>query len=95
MYGAPALKVRGQMFACMASHSSAEPNTLVVRVPFADREELIAAEPDIYYVKPHYEAYESVLVRLDRIGSEALRDLLSMGYRFVTARSGKRRPRRR
>jgi hypothetical protein len=26
----PSLKVRGRMFACMASHKSAEPDTLVV-----------------------------------------------------------------
>jgi len=32
-----ALKVRGKMFACIASHKSAEPNTLVVMMDFADR----------------------------------------------------------
>ena len=29
-YGKPALKVRGKLLACIASHRSAEPNTLVV-----------------------------------------------------------------
>jgi hypothetical protein len=47
MYGAPALRVRGHMFACMASHKSAEPNTLVVRVGFDQRDELIAADPEV------------------------------------------------
>jgi hypothetical protein len=28
-YGSPALKVRGRVFACIASHRSAEPDTLV------------------------------------------------------------------
>ena len=28
MYGKPALKVRGKMFVCIASHPSAEPDTL-------------------------------------------------------------------
>jgi len=37
MYGVPALKTRRRMFACMASHRSAEPDTLVLprkRQPF-------------------------------------------------------------
>ena len=50
-YGSPALKVRGQMFACVPSHKSAEPDSLVVRVDFDRRAELIAAEPDTYCVK--------------------------------------------
>ena len=40
MYGAPALKVRGKFLACMASHKSAEPGSLVVRIGFEDREAL-------------------------------------------------------
>ena len=44
-WGAPALKVRGRMFACGATHKSAEPGTLVVRMDFAQRDELIEAIP--------------------------------------------------
>ena len=36
-YGAPALNVRGKMFACLAIHRSAEPNTLVVCIDFDQR----------------------------------------------------------
>src|SRR5262245_66568473 len=66
-YRTPALKVRGKMFACIASHKSAEPNTLVVRVDFDRRDEMIAADPDVYYVKDHYLNYPVVLVRLNRV----------------------------
>ena len=83
MYGAPALKTRGKMFACMASHRSAEPETLAVRVPFWERDRLIAADPETFYVMPHYVGYPCVLVRLGRIRSPALRGLLHMGWRFV------------
>jgi hypothetical protein len=83
-YGTPALKVRGQMLACMASHQSAEPNTLVVRVAFDRRDLLIAEEPAIYYLTDHYIGYPSVLVRLNRIPREALRDLLLMAWRTVS-----------
>ena len=66
-YGTPALKVGGKMFACVPSHRSAEPGSLAVRIAFDQRDELIAAEPDTYYVKEHYVPYPCVLVRLARI----------------------------
>ena len=46
-YGVPSWKVRGKMIACQAINKSAEPNSLVVKIPFAQRDELIAAEPDV------------------------------------------------
>jgi|SRR5690349_13975393 len=95
MYGAPALKVRGTLLACMASHKSAEPGTLVVRMDFEDRDALIADDPKVYYLKPHYEDYPSVLVRLALIEREALRDLLHSAWRTVTASLAKRKPRAR
>jgi hypothetical protein len=93
MYGAPALKVRGKLLACMASHKSAEPGSLVVRIGFEDRDALIADDPRTYYVKPHYEGYPSVLVRLGLIDRDALRDLLQSAWRTVTASAPKHRPR--
>ena len=86
MYGAPALKVRGQMLACTPTHKSAEPNSLAVRLDFDQRAELLAAAPETYYVKDHYVNYPVVLVRLSRIDREALRDLLGMAWRFAAAR---------
>ena len=91
MYGAPALKVRGKMFACMASHKSAEPNTLVVRIDFDQRDELIGTDPSTYYLKEHYVGYACVLVRLSRVHPDALRDLLLTAWRFVSAKDGRRR----
>lgn len=94
-YGTPALKVGGKMFACIPSHKSAEPNSLAVRIDFAQRDELIAEEPETYYLKDHYVAYPCVLVRLARIRHDALKDLLAMAWRFVSAKAGKRPLRRR
>ena len=93
MYGVPALKVRGKFLACMASHKSAEPNTLVVRMDFEDRDALIAEDPRTYYLKPHYQDYPSVLVRLNVIAPEALRDLLQGAWRTVMATASKRKRR--
>jgi hypothetical protein len=92
-YGQPALKVRGKMFVCIASHKSAEPNTLVVMMDFADRDALIADDPATYYLKEHYLDYPCVLVRLSHVGGDALRDLVTGAHRFVSERVKKKRPR--
>ena len=96
-YGAPALKLRGQMFACMTTHKSSEPGSLAIRMSFADRDELIANDPDVYYLTPHYEPYPCIVVRLSRVHKDALKDLLVMGLRFVSARPSRkpRTPKRR
>ena len=85
-YGAPALKVRGKLLACLPTHRSAEPGSLAVRIGFDDRAELLAAAPDVYYVTDHYVGYSAVLVRLSRVTPDVLRDLLGIAHKFVTAR---------
>ena len=94
VYGSPALKVRGNMFACIAIHRSAEPESLGVCIDFAQRDELIAADPNTYYLTDHYVNYPCVLVRLTRVHPDALRDLLLIGWRFVLARAKPRAGRR-
>jgi len=85
-WGQPALKVHGKMFACMASHKSAEPNSLIVMMDLAERDALIEEDPGTYYLKEHYLNYPCVLVRLDRVRVEALRDVVIGAHRFVSAR---------
>jgi hypothetical protein len=91
-FGVPALKVRGKLLACVPSNRSAEPGSLVVRMDFDDRAELLAADPDIYYVTDHYVGYNAVLVRMSRVNSDMLRDLLGMAYKFVTRKVASRPP---
>ena len=84
-YGSPALKVGGRMFACLAIHRSAEPDTLAVRMEFDQRDGLISTDPQTYYLTDHYVNHPCVLVRLTRVHPDALRDLLLMGWRFMSA----------
>jgi hypothetical protein len=88
-WGQPTLKVRGTMFVCIASHKSAEPDTLVVMMDFADRDALIEEDPDTYYLKEHYVAYPCVLVRLARVHRDALRDLVIGAHRYVSEKRKK------
>jgi hypothetical protein len=89
-YGNLALKARGKLLACVPTHRSAEPNSLVVRVALDDRAQLLAEAPDVYYVTEHYVGYPTVLVRLSRVDADVLRDLLRMAYKFVTRKAAPR-----
>jgi hypothetical protein len=86
-YGSPALRVRGKMMAVVPVNPSAEPGSLAVCVDREQRAALLAEAPEIYYVTPHYEGYDWVLVRLGRIDRGMLRDLLGMAHKFVTRKA--------
>ena len=90
MYGAPALKLNGEMLACVPTNKSAEPDSLAVLIDFDQRDGLLADAPDTYYLKPHYVGYPCVLVRLKRIQPDALRELLKASWQFVNNRRRKR-----
>jgi len=83
-YGSPAFKVRGKLLACVAIHKSAEPDSLAVRIAYDLRADLIASEPETYYLTDHYIRYPVVLVRLSRVNVKRLRALLEASWRFVS-----------
>jgi hypothetical protein len=87
LHGAPSLKVSGRLLTCPALHRSAESNSLVVRIGFEQRAELMAAEPGVYYLTDHYVNHPAVLVRLGQIEQKSLKALLGLAWRFVTRRA--------
>jgi hypothetical protein len=88
--GSPVLEVGGAFMAGLATHRSAEPKTLVVRVRVEEREHLLEEAPNIYYLTDYYRNHPVVLVRLSQIDSDALRDLLSMSWRLSVPKARKR-----
>src|ERR1043165_7373866 len=98
-FGFPAFKVGGKTFAWFPKKKEVEPGSLGGRMRILQRRYLVAKEPKVYYVTPHYQDYTSVLVRLDLLTDKALRELLESGYEFVLADEKRRkalkvRPRR-
>jgi len=88
--GSPVLKVGGAFMAGLATHASAEAETLVVRSGFEERELLLEDASDTYYVTDHYRQHPVVLARLSRLDGDALRDLLSVSWRLTIAKGRKR-----
>jgi hypothetical protein len=90
--GSPVLKRGGSFMAGLATHSSAEPETLVVRTRIEERDSLIEDAPDTYYLTEYYRRHPVVLVRLSRIDRDALRDLLTVSWRLTEAKMRRLRP---
>ena len=84
-YGTPALKVKGKLFVRL--HQDLD--KIVLPMPFDRREEMMAADPETYFITDHYREYPYILVSLARVQPEALSDLLKLAYR--TALSPKKR----
>ena len=78
-YGTPAFKVRGKLFARLREDGE----SLVVRVNFAQRETLMAADPRAFYITDHYRDYPMMLVGLSAVRPDELRELLAQSWRSV------------
>lgn len=90
-YGAISFKARGKLMACKAINRSAEPDTLMLRVGADECDRLLAAKPEVCYLTPHYQAHESVLVRMNKVDRKTLQELLGVAWKFVTVKPAKRR----
>ena len=71
-YGTPAFKRRGQLF--IRKHQDGQ--SLVVRMRQEHREDMMAADPDVYHLTDHYLDYPWILVRLSKVRPDAMRDLV-------------------
>jgi hypothetical protein len=76
----PCAKVRGKTFLNMSPH---EEGALVLRCPVEEAELLLAARPDLYFLTPHYEGADCLLVRLDAIDRDELAARVEDAYGFV------------
>jgi len=88
-YGTAAFKIGGKLIARLREDG----DSLVVGTTFEEREEMMAAAPETYFITDHYLKYPWVLVRLSRVHPDALRDLLSRACRLAS--TAKRKPRKR
>ena len=76
-YGTPAFKIKGKLFA--RQHQDGE--SLVVGVDFEEREEMMSAAPEKFYITDHYLNYPWMLVRMSKVRPDELRDLLIGSWR--------------
>ncbi|HSS50337.1 MAG TPA: MmcQ/YjbR family DNA-binding protein [Thermoanaerobaculia bacterium] len=78
-YGTPSFKVKGKFL----SRLKEDGETLVVKIDFDERDILMAANPETFYITDHYLGYPAVLVRLATVDPDDLRELFEGGWRLV------------
>jgi hypothetical protein len=79
-YGTAAFKIGGNLIARLKEDGE----SLVVGTTFEEREEMMASEPETYYITDHYLKYPWVLIRLSKVHPDALRDLLKRALRLAS-----------
>lgn len=71
-YGTPSFKLKNKLLARLHEDGT----TLVLKMDFDTRDLLMQLKPDVYYVTDHYMKYPYVLVKLDEVELEDLKDHL-------------------
>src|SRR6476660_9217729 len=86
-YGQPCFKINGRPFV----NTGRVEGAIVTRAPVDERDLLIAARPDAYFVTPHYLGWEAVLVRLDAVDEDELAGRLEDSYAFIRDKPKRRK----
>lgn len=78
-WGTPGLKVAGKGFCRLRTN----PDALVIRVlDLGDREALMRGQPDVFFITDHYKDVPYVLVRLELIAHDELKEMVEDAWRI-------------
>ena len=78
-YGRPSFHAGKKMFVC----AGRQDDHVVVRIGLDEREMLMEADADTYFITDHYRGWPYVLVRLATIREDALAALLARSWREI------------
>lgn len=76
-YGTPAFRVKGRFFIRLKEDGE----TIVLKTDFYERDHLMAAHPEAFFITDHYRDYPAVLVRLAAVSPTHLRRLVVDSWR--------------
>ena len=79
-YGTPAFFVKKKLFARLLEDA----DTVVIKIDFAQRQILMQAKPQTYFITDHYLNYPMMIVRLSKVTRTALRDLLKDAWEYAS-----------
>jgi hypothetical protein len=75
-------RTNGRIFVNM----SREDGAISTRAPQEEVELLMSARPDAYFLTPHYEGWQCVLLRLDAVDEDELAGRIEDAWAFVDAK---------
>lgn len=79
-YGTPSVKVRGKFLSRWRTEAE---GAVAIRCDFLDRQILLQAQPEVYFLTDHYRDYPAVLMRVDKASRAAMTDALERAWRLV------------
>ncbi|MBE8519940.1 MmcQ/YjbR family DNA-binding protein [Amycolatopsis sp. H6(2020)] len=82
-YRTPALKVAGKGFARLRTEAE---GGLVVMCGLDEKAALLDSGDAAFFTTPHYDGYGSIIVDLDRVDVDQLRELLEEAWRLKAPR---------
>lgn len=86
-FGRPTLRVSKKFLACIAK---IDPDTLCLKMPdHMQRDILLSAKPDVFYMHAHYADFGAILIRLPRVDPDELRDLIEDSWRLLASKRDK------
>ncbi len=77
-YGTPGFRVRGKFLARLKEDGT----TLVVKCGDEERDFRMEADPKTFFSTDHYRGYPTVLVRLERVRTGVLREVVEQAWRL-------------
>jgi hypothetical protein len=77
----PCFRVDGRPFVNMSPHPG-ERDALVIRVELEEKQLMLGSRPGVYWESPHY-GYGAVLVRLEEIAEDELRERVLESWLMV------------
>ena len=83
-YGTPAIKVKRKLLARLRSEAE---GGLATMCDFVDREMLLQAAPETFYITDHYADWPMILINLETVRWDAMPDILERAWRMVATRT--------
>ena len=80
VHSTPSVKVRGKLLSRWRTEAEC---ALAIRCDFLDRQIMLQARPDVFFLTDHYRNYPMILVRLDKATGKILRDVAQRGWRLI------------
>lgn len=91
--GGPVIEIGGEFLVRIGTR---EPDTAMLRTETLDeRDAMIAAEPELFYITDHFRSYKGLLARLATLDAKTFRALLSQRRTAIAAKPRRKKTSRR
>jgi len=79
-YGTPAIKVKGKFLARLRTEAE---GGLAIGCNFNERDLLLMAAPEVFYITDHYINYPMILVNLETVNWDAMTNIIEHAWRMA------------